>query len=594
MKIRYIDGPRLHRAVRAGINHVITRKDYLNKINVFPVPDGDTGTNMAFTLATISEETKTKKNKNISKVADAIADASLNGARGNSGSILAQFFVGFADGVSDFKRITPKRFCNAIKKAQHYAYDALSDPKEGTILSVITDWADSVKNIHERHDDFVQILDFALAQANESLKKTPEKLAILKKSGVVDAGAQGFVDFLEGIKHFIDHGEVDDVDTSSIAEPVDTYEVEILDEFRYCTECLISGENINRIKLKEQLMKLGSSIVLAGSKHKAKIHIHTNDPQKVFTLSNEFGVVSGEKADDMLKQQKDAHGSHDDIAIVVDSGCDLPENLIEEYNIHVVPVRLNFGDEHHVDKVTITSEEFWHQLEHNEHHPQTSQPTQGDFRRQYQFLTGHYKQAISLHLPASLSGTMQSALVASEDNPDLPVNVIDSKNGSVAIGLIALRAAEAIKKGWDIDQVLALINELVEKTTVYIGLDSLENVVKGGRVSKKKKQIADLLRINPILSFSKDGINTIGKTFGSSNKAEKLIKFVTKQLPQGPFRIGIAHGNAPDLAEKAKQHFEKLDADKIILTDLGPALGVHAGPRSLVISIQSIQDKLNG
>ena len=284
MKIKYIDGFRLQRAFQAGINHVITRKDYLNKINVFPVPDGDTGTNMAFTLATISEETKSNNNKQVSKVADAIADASLNGARGNSGSILAQFFVGFADGVSQLQKLTPKRFSQAIRTAKNYSYDALSEPKEGTILSVISDWADSVKNIHEKHDDFVKILDFAFEEAKESLRKTPEKLAILKKSGVVDAGAQGFVDFLEGIKHFIENGEVDDVDTSAIAEPVENFEVDINDDYRFCTECLVAGDDINRIKLKEQLMNLGSSIVLAGSKKKAKIHIHTNDPQAIFTL----------------------------------------------------------------------------------------------------------------------------------------------------------------------------------------------------------------------------------------------------------------------------------------------------------------------
>tara|TARA_A100001037_G_scaffold7735_1_gene7686 strand:- start:3373 stop:5157 length:1785 start_codon:yes stop_codon:yes gene_type:complete len=594
MKIKYIDGFRLQRAIQAGINHVITRKDYLNKINVFPVPDGDTGTNMAFTLATISEETKSNNNKQVSKVADAIADASLNGARGNSGSILAQFFVGFADGVSQLQKLTPKRFSQAIRTAKNYSYDALSEPKEGTILSVISDWADSIKNIHEKHDDFVKILDFAFEEAKESLRKTPEKLAILKKSGVVDAGAQGFVDFLEGIKHFIENGEVDDVDTSAIAEPVENFEVDINDDYRFCTECLVAGDDINRIKLKEQLINLGSSIVLAGSKKKAKIHIHTNDPQAIFTLCNEYGIVTGEKADDMLKQQKDAHGSHKKIAIIVDSGCDLPEEILEEFNIHMVPVRLNFGDEHHVDKVTITPEEFWHQLKTNPIHPQTSQPTQGDFRRQYQFLTGHYKNAISIHLPASVSGTMQSAILAADDTKGLPVDLVDSHNGSVGIGLIALRAAEAVQQGFDKDEILQIVHLAVESTTVYIGLNTLDYVVKGGRVSANKKKIANLLRINPILSFAKNGINTIGKTFGSNYKTEKLVKFVTNKIPDGPFRVGLAHGNAPDIAEKARIHFEELGAEKVVTTEIGPALGVHAGPNSLVIAIQSLKDRLVG
>ena len=593
MQIKYIDGPRLHRAIHAGVNHVISRKDYLNKINVFPVPDGDTGTNMAFTLATISEEIKSNKNKRVFKVADAIADASLNGARGNSGSILAQFFVGFADGIGSFKRLTPERFFQAITMAKEYSYDALSEPIEGTILSVIADWADSVKNIQEKDEDFVMILNFALEQAKDSLRKTPEKLPILKKSGVVDAGAQGFVDFLEGISHFINTGEIDVVDTSAIAEPVDNFEVELSDEFRYCTECLIAGNNIDRIKLKEQLMNLGSSIVLAGSKKKAKIHIHTNDPQAVFTLGHEYGTLSGEKADDMLKQQKDAHGSHEEIAIVVDSGCDLPEDIIEEFNIHMVPVRLNFGDEHHVDKVTITSEEFWNQLQTNPTHPQTSQPTQGDFRRQYQFLTGHYKNAISIHIPGSVSGTLQSATLAAGDTNDLPIDLIDSQNGSIGIGLIALRTAEAVKAGKTKEEILNITHQAVDNTIIYIGLNTLDYVVKGGRLSANKKKIANLLRINPILSFAKNGIKPIGKTFGSKNKAEKLVKFVSSKLPDGPYRVGLAHGNAPKLAEKANTYFESLGAEKVISTEIGPALGVHAGPRALVIAIQSLKDDLN-
>ena len=591
MQIKYIDGPRLHRAIQAGINHVITRKDYLNKINVFPVPDGDTGTNMAYTLATISEETKDNTELHISKVADSIADASLNGARGNSGSILAQFFVGFADGITPSSKLTPEKFSNAVETAKHYSYDALSEPMEGTILSVISDWSDSLKEIYKEHDDFIQIFDHALEKAKESLEKTPEKLAILKKAGVVDAGAQGFVDFLEGIQSFIKDGQIDDVDTSVIAEPVEDFEVEMSDEFRFCTECLVSGTDIDRVKMKEQLMNLGKSIVLAGSKKKAKVHIHTNDPQAVFTLCHEYGDVKGEKADDMLKQQKDAHGSHEDIAIVVDSGCDLPEQIIEEYNIHMVPVRLNFGDEHHVDKVTITSEEFWEELRSNPNHPQTSQPTQGDFRRQYQFLKGHYQDAISIHLPAAVSGTLQSATLASEDNKDLPVSVIDSQNGSVAIGLIALSAAEAVKEKCSKKEILEIIEHAILNTTVYIGLDTLDYIVKGGRVSANKKKFANLLRINPILTFEKEGVKPIGKSYGSNNKIEKLIKFVTARLPKGSFRIGIAHGNAPELAEKASSHFKSLGAKKVITTELGPALGVHAGPNSLVIATQLLPDK---
>ena len=128
MQIKYIDGIRLQKAVQAGINHVITRKDYLNKINVFPVPDGDTGTNMAYTLSIIAEETKHIDQRSIHKMAESISDASLNGARGNSGSILAQFFVGFSEGIGSHKKLNPKHFSKAVDIAKEYSYDALSEP----------------------------------------------------------------------------------------------------------------------------------------------------------------------------------------------------------------------------------------------------------------------------------------------------------------------------------------------------------------------------------------------------------------------------------------------------------------------------------
>ena len=228
----------------------------------------------------------------------------------------------------------------------------------------------SIKQYIYRELDFIQIFNLAYEDAKISLKKTPEKLSILKKSGVVYAGAQGFIDFLKGIKIFIQNGKVEPVKNSIVPEPIENYETDLSNEYRYCTECLLSGEDIDRPKLKKQLMNLGDSIVLAGSKKKAKIHIHTNEPQAIFTLCSEYGQISGEKADDMLKQQNTVHGTHEEIAIIVDSACDLPENIIEDLNIHMVPLRFNFGDDHHVDKVTITSDEFWNELENNPNHPQ--------------------------------------------------------------------------------------------------------------------------------------------------------------------------------------------------------------------------------
>ncbi|MDP7465932.1 MAG: DegV family protein, partial [Candidatus Marinimicrobia bacterium] len=160
-------------------------------------------------------------------------------------------------------------------------------------------------------------------------------------------------------------------------------------EFRYCTECLINGENIEHKKIREALQVSGDSLVIAGSKIKTKVHIHVNKPADVFKICTNFGTVSGEKADDMWQQQEDAQGyKSKGVAIVTDSGADIPEDI--DLDIHTVPVRYNFGEIAYVDKLSQTPEEFYNELATNPEHPQTSQPTPGDFRRQYQFLQTHY------------------------------------------------------------------------------------------------------------------------------------------------------------------------------------------------------------
>jgi len=199
MAIKYLDGKRLYRVIHAGLQKVLAREDYLNKINVFPVPDNDTGTNMAYTLTAIEEGITDKSPNQINEMSQKIADSALDGARGNSGVILAQFLLGFADAIQDKLTITTKQFSQAVEKACDYAYDALMEPREGTILTVIKDWSEYIRNHSDRIYDFSELLHNGLERAQESLKDTPKKLAVLKKAGVVDAGAQGFVYLLEGM-----------------------------------------------------------------------------------------------------------------------------------------------------------------------------------------------------------------------------------------------------------------------------------------------------------------------------------------------------------------------------------------------------------
>ena len=594
MAIEYIDGIRLYRSITAGLRRVVSRQEYLNKINVFPVPDGDTGTNMAYTLTSIEDGIQNNAYSDIKKMSMKIADSALDGARGNSGAILAQFFVGFADGIKDVKKLNTAEFSQAIAHAKNYSYDALTKPREGTILSVIGGWSESLETSSKISNDFLSILSTGLIAAQKALDNTPNQLEVLAKAGVLDAGAQGFVDMLSGIQEFIESGSITEAELK-IIEELEEVATTTNEKFRYCTECIILGENIPRRLLQERLMDLGNSIVLAGTKIKAKVHIHSDDPHSVFSLCKEYGSIKGEKTDDMIKQQADAHSSHSSTAIIVDSGCDLPDELIDNMNIHVIPVRLNFGDIHYVDKVSLTSDEFWKELEKNPMHPQTSQPSPGDFRRQYQFLSSHYESAVSIHLPEALSGTYQSALTAARSLSSFPVNILDSFSGSIGTGLIAMRTAEAIIEGKNLDEINIIAKQAIENTQLYVGLNTLDNIVKGGRISPTVKKIANFFKINPYLAFKKEGLKPVGLSFGNKNKSKKFRKFVENKIPQNKkVRVGISHAQMNTFVDDwRKDLIRKFGDDNVIITDVGPALGVHAGPKVLCFAIQILNDDLN-
>jgi len=201
--IAYLDGRRLSRAVIAGARFVGDRAEALNKINVFPVPDGDTGTNVASTMQKIAAGIARVRQRHVREMSRTLADEAVGGARGNSGAILAQFFCGFSEGLPDRPRITCRDFGKAVVRAGESAWSAIARPVEGTILSVMRDWSSHVARRAEEVEDFAELLPESLTEAQRSLENTPRQMKALAKAGVVDAGAQGFVYLLEGIVRYL-------------------------------------------------------------------------------------------------------------------------------------------------------------------------------------------------------------------------------------------------------------------------------------------------------------------------------------------------------------------------------------------------------
>ena len=597
-KIQYMDGLRLNRAIMTGIRYLISRQDYLNKINVFPVPDGDTGTNMAFTLTSVLEASVEQIEPRVDKFTKIISDAAIDGARGNSGVLIAQFFVGFSEGCTGREKLDCHTLVKAFKNGSISAREAMEDPREGTILTIFQDLSNAIEECVENGvQDIYEIMKVGYKAACKSLEETPEKLKILKKAGVVDAGAQGFVDFLTGVMNFMKDGSLKDVDISSI-EVKETeekseghhYDEDIDINYRYCTECRIKGANIDKKDLRSKLKKIGDSLIVAGSTDRIHVHIHSNKPAQVFSMCERFGDVDEQKADDMFHQQQLLNTKNIEkrsVAIVTDSSSDFED---ENLNIYVVPLRYNFGSKGYIDKVSQTSSEFYKELTSGTHHPQTSQPSAGDFKKQYQFLSSHYETIISLHIPKKLSGTFQSAKNASKQTPDAKITVIDTNNASVGNGLIVKYAAKLVKAGKTHEEVLSGINKAIEKTQIYVVLDNLDSAVRGGRLNPTIKLISDFLNLKPIMSIKKDGsLGPIGAMWGKKNVVKKISKSIIKKInSHKKYDIAIAHSVCEENAELLRKLlYEKCPNIKSIsILELGCALGSHTGAGTLAIGIQ--------
>jgi DegV family protein with EDD domain len=592
-----LDGAALAAALRTGIHRLISREEVINKINVFPVPDGDTGTNLALTLQAVLVALRAGPELHAGQLLTRVADAALDGARGNSGAILAQFLLGVGDRAALHPALTTGQFADAMAGGAAYARESLAEPREGTILTVIADFADeAAAAVRDGAVDYRALMRRALAAARASLEATPDKLEMLKRANVVDAGALGFVELAAGMADYLETGiaPADDAAIQLLSDDETAAGSQMNLEHRFCTECTITGEAIDRRRLREEASRLGSSLVVAGTRNKVRLHIHTNEPPQLFALAAGFGAVGGQKADDMQRQQEMAHHApRRRVAVVTDSAADLPESVLEALDMHVVPVRVHFGTQSYLDKVGLSSEEFFRLLAENPVHPKTSQPPPGDFRRAFEFLGSHYEAVVYVGLMSRVSGTFQSAeTAASRARTRARILTHDSGSAALGQGLIAMRAAEAAAAGGEAEAVRAAAAAAGRATRTWGCLATLEFAVRGGRVPAWIRPIADALGLVPILMVKPGGrLGLGGALFGRRNLYRRYGRLLRRRLdPARRWRIGISHANVAEGAATVRDELAAglPRAEFLPVIPLGTALGVHGGPGCVVVAAQEL------
>lgn len=591
-----IRGPALRRALIAGARRVIADRDVLNKINVYPVPDGDTGSNLAFTLGTVLTGALSRRTAGAGELMRRVGEDAIDGARGNSGAILAQFFTGVAENLGNQTAVDPARLAEAVRAGSRSARQALSDPREGTILSVISAFAEALQP-QTRGASVREWFVPALERARRALADTPRQLPVLARAGVVDAGGQGFVDLLEGIAEYLENGTLGEAVRVAEAEAdleAARAHAEALDadpEHRWCSECLLLGEGLDRAGLRAAVTDLGAScVVVAGSHSRLRLHAHVADPQALFDVAARFGRVESTKADDMRAQARTAAGNGG-VAIITDSSADLPPGIAEKLNIHVVPLRLNFGDQDYLDKVGLTPAEFYRKLREEIVLPRTSQPPPGDFRRQFEFLLSHHPQLVYLGVSRAVSGTLQSAETAAQRGHPDRTFIFDSANAAGGLALLCIAAAEAARAGRSAAQIVAMLEGLRPRTLTWAVTRDLTMAVRGGRVPAWGKPLVQGLGLTPIAKVTPAGkLGLVGGLVGKKQVPEKLARYIARRVEPGQrWRVIVGHCDAPADGERLLAALRgRLDCDQAWLAETGPAVGAHAGPGALVACLQPV------
>jgi DegV family protein with EDD domain len=588
----HINGKFLYYAFIAGGNKILQNQTEINRINVFPVNDNDTGTNLASTIRSVVDNIK--PHKSYKTTVHNIADAALTGARGNSGVIFAQFLHGLSRETMNKPIITLPEFAESVKKSIPYIYEAIANPVEGTMLTVIKEWSDFLNAKKEAIHDFKNVIIDSITVLEKSLAETTLKLKILQKSGFVDAGAKGFVLFIKGIIDFIKNRNIRNLVTESgeIISLIHTEEISTEEiTHRFCTEAIIKKMSINKSELQNILIENGNSVVVAGSESICRIHVHTNHPAELFHRLKNIGTITFQKVDDMVRQQEVVARRKWNIALVTDSTCDLPQELIDYYQIHMVPLNLNFGDNHYLDKVTIQPDQFYDLLENHAEFPKTSQINEQSFTNLYSHLASHYDAVIGIHLTSQFSGTYANSVKAGErisKEFNKQVHIIDSKNLSGALGLLVLKTARNIEAGESLESILNSLEKDIIQSKIYVSVRNLRYMIKGGRVSKPKGMIARALGLNPVISMDENGKSLLfGKTFSQESSLNKIYKHI-KKISAGKtvWNYIILHAHNPEGAQEAESKMNEMTGFKpVSIVDISPVIGMHAGNGAIAISI---------
>jgi len=568
------------------------KKEEINKINVFPVPDQDTGSNMAKTLLGIKEAIEGMEFKDLKEISEAALDGALTSAQGNAGVIYVGFLASFLP-LLDKNPVDAKKLAIAFEKGAKRAWESIQNPKEGTILDVIDAASQTFKEESEKETDIIKILKSATEKAKEALLATREKMEIFRKANVVDAGGLGFLIILESYLEALEGERKEIKKGEKPSEKIRRF-VQVLSN-RYEIVSLIENPRFDEEKIKEKLKRLGNSIDVVQIGNKMKLHIHTDYPDEVKEIIRQSGQVLDLREEDMAKEVVGEPSVRKvSIGIVTEGNiADLPQKVLERYQIESVFAIVDWPEGEN-----LPGENIYQKMREADRRgikvfPKTTQPSPKSYFDAFKKQLERFDKVLCISISSKLSGCYNSACQAKEMLPEEQkerVYILDTLHAAASQTLLVLRAIELIQEQREIDEVIEELKRLREnKIHLYVIFEDPKWIEAGGRVSKSQAnwiRRMKKLNLHPLMTI-KDGIVTKGGIIFTKDIAEAIYKKIAKESQKARkkgkrIRVIINHADNPAGAEKLRQMLKEIKAEVPFINLASPVVCSHTGPGTLL------------
>jgi len=595
--MEYLTQNELKRMFLLSYERIEKNKEEINKINVFPVPDQDTGTNLAKTLEGIKKEIEGKEFKDLEEISKVALDGALISAQGNAGVIYTGFLAGFLPKLNK-NPVDAKKLAEAFEEGRKRAWKSMANPKGGTILDVIDAAAETFKKEAEKEKDIVKIFEKVIEKAKEALLATREKMEIFKKANVVDAGGLGFLMILESYLDALKPEGKKEEKKERPSEEIRRF-VQVLTN-RFEVVALVLDPKFGEERVREKLKRLGNCLDIVKVENKMKVHIHTDYPDEVRDVLRKIGRIENLRIEDMAKEIVGEPSVRKvSIGIVTEDVASILPKILERYQIELAKTKFDWPELEKIEGENIYQKIKKAYEMRIETRPRTSQAMPKDYFDAYKKQLQRFDKVLCLTLTSKISGCYNSAIQAREmleEKERERVFVFDTLNGAAGEALFVLRAIELIQEQREIEEIIEELKKLILKTQTYVIFADPKGIEFIGRITKSQANWIRRMKkmgIQPVMKI-KNGILTKGGMVFAKDEPEALFKKIKKESEKDrksgkKIRVVINHADNLEGAKKLKGLLKEIGTEVSFISEGPPIVCAVTGPGTLIAAWQPIE-----